>query len=78
MKPEPLKGKVKWCRRNSMFNYNEEFVLKKDIRSAVEWLKGDGLLGKIEITKDGRQMISIENLQKAINKAFEDVIKEKG
>ena len=77
MKPEPLKGKTHNA-DNEYFEENTKVFKTEDIKSAVEWLKQ-------EIDKEVMEEYEkhnycygkwlIEEINKIIDKAFEDVVK---
>jgi len=69
VKPEPLKNK------NKSFEGEDNNALAfsySDVKSAVEWLKGE----LIEAGIHQRKPISVITFNKILNKAFEDVMKE--
>lgn len=77
MNPEPLKGKfsrlTNWMARNESCGghaINIQLADKRDVASAVQWLK-DKLDGRLIDIPDWEY----EDLMKIIDEAFEDVIK---
>ena len=71
MKPKPLKNKEEYF-LDYMKTYdgkNERFYWKKDIKSAVEWLKQKLIEGGIHQHKP----ISVMTFNKILKEAFEDV-----
>ena len=69
MKPQPLKGKTLQFLLHPHENIFVKGFEEKDIRSAVEWL-----LDSVECL-DINEQLTIENVHKDIEKAFEDVMK---
>ncbi len=87
-KPEQLKGKRKEIEMLQQGEYDEEphlisredsFFVKKDVRSAVEWLKQEIILEPIHKAWDRcscEQCIKRRWFIRRIDEAFEDVIEE--
>jgi len=77
-RPEPLKGKIVQQRGEDIILPLKrgviEFVLKEDIRSAVEWLKRN----LTNLTEGGTplSMTEEEMIHNVIKRAFEDVMKD--
>ena len=80
MKPEPLKNKIWYVDEiNSEQSgiFNTPIIPKKDVASAVEWLKDKMFRHLIDGSMETRDNISTYDAHELIDEAFEDVVKKK-